>query len=99
MTHCHDAYIHQQASMNQFDMCVNLTHCPLEDEAVISKVYFLNALYKRVASAVQPLQNYSQGNATKPHYWDVNIGSGNGLVLSGSKPLSELILTQINVTI
>ena len=26
-------------------------------------------------------------NATKPHKWEVNIGSGNDLVPSGSKPL------------
>ena len=30
---------------------------------------------------------------------DVNIGSGNGLVLSGSKPLPEPMLIQINVVI
>ena len=29
----------------------------------------------------------------------VNIGSGNGLVLSGNKPLPEPILTQISVAI
>ena len=28
---------------------------------------------------------------------DVNIGLGNGLVLSGNKPLSELLLTNIFV--
>ena len=30
---------------------------------------------------------------------DVNIGSGNGLVPSGSKPLPEPMLFQINVVI
>ena len=30
---------------------------------------------------------------------DVNIGSGNGLVPSGNKPLPEPMLTQISVTI
>ena len=35
-------------------------------------------------------------NATRP-YWYVNIGSGNGLVLSGNKPLPEPMLTQIYV--
>ena len=36
--------------------------------------------------------------------WDLtddklNIGSGNGLVLSGTKPLPEPVLTQIDITI
>ena len=33
--------------------------------------------------------------ATKPYRWLVNIGSGNGLVPSDTKPLPELILTKI----
>ena len=32
--------------------------------------------------------------ATRPHWWLVNTGSGNGLVLSGNKPLTEPMLTQ-----
>ena len=30
-------------------------------------------------------------------WWSVNIGSGNGLVLSGNKPLPEPVLTEISV--
>ena len=33
------------------------------------------------------------------NWWSVNIGSGNGLVPSGNKPLPEPMLTQISVTI
>ena len=33
------------------------------------------------------------------HWWSVNIGSGNDLVLSGNKPSPEPMLTQIFVTI
>ena len=33
-------------------------------------------------------------NATGLHWWSVNIGSGNGLVPSGNKPLPEPMLTQ-----
>ena len=33
-------------------------------------------------------------NGTGPHWWLVNIGSGNGLVPSGYKPLPELMLTK-----
>ena len=36
-------------------------------------------------------------NATGPYWWSVNIGSGNGLVLSGSTQLPDQMLTQINV--
>ena len=36
-------------------------------------------------------------NATRPYWWLVNIGSGNGLVSWGSKPLPEPMLTQICV--
>ena len=32
------------------------------------------------------------GEITEPHKWEVNIGSGNGLVQSGNKPLPEPIL-------
>ena len=45
------------------------------------------------------LWNYFQMNATRPHWWSVNTGSGNGLVLSGNKPLPEPMLTQFCVTI
>ena len=31
----------------------------------------------------------------EPHWWEVDIGSDNGLVPSFNKPLSELMLTQI----
>ena len=34
-------------------------------------------------------------NTTEPFWKEVDIGSGNGLVLSGSKPLPEPMLTQI----
>ena len=37
-------------------------------------------------------------NATGPHWWCVIIGSGNGLVLSGNKPLPEQSLTLMYVT-
>ena len=38
-------------------------------------------------------------NVTGLHWRSVNIGSGNSLVLSGNKPLSEPLLTQISVAI
>ena len=36
-------------------------------------------------------------NATRPYWEKVNIGSGNGLVPPGNKPLAEPMLTQIYV--
>ena len=45
------------------------------------------------------LWNCSQVNATEHLWWLVNIGSGNGLMPSGNKPLPELMFTQIYVTI
>ena len=44
------------------------------------------------------LWNCSNMNVTRLHWW-VNIGSGNGLVPSGNKPLPEPMLTQISVAI
>ena len=48
---------------------------------------------------VAVILNCSQVNATEACWWDVDIGSGNGLVPSGNKPLPEPILTQISVAI
>ena len=33
-------------------------------------------------------------NATEPHWWLVSIGSGNGSVPDGTKPLPEPVLTE-----
>ena len=62
-----------------------LTHWPLGVAAEI-----LNEQFFRLIS----MWNCSQVNATRPHWWLVNIGSGNGLVPSGNTPLPEPILTQ-----
>ena len=45
------------------------------------------------------LVHYSLVNTTEHLGWRVNIGSGNGLVPSGNKPLPEAMLTQIYVAI
>ena len=45
------------------------------------------------------LWNYPQVNAIRLHLSSVNIGSDNGLVPSGNKPLPEPVLTQIYVAI
>ena len=45
------------------------------------------------------LWNCPNINVTGLHGWSVSIGSGNGLVPSGNKPLPEPMLTQIAVAI
>ena len=40
------------------------------------------------------MMNTIQVNATEPHQWEFNIGSSEGLVSSGHKPLREKMLTQ-----
>ena len=45
------------------------------------------------------LRNYSNMHVTGLHWWSVNMGSGNGLVPSGNKPLPEPMLTQIYVAV
>ena len=42
------------------------------------------------------LWNCPDMNVTELHWWSLNIGSGNGLVPPGNKPLPEPMLTQIS---
>ena len=48
-------------------------------------------------SELSLLWNYPQMNVNGPVWWYVSIGSGNGLVPDGTKPLPEPMLTQISV--
>ena len=70
-----------------------LTHCPQRDMAVISNGYFLQYIVMIavlcISSEIAP-----QVNTTGLHSWQVNIGSGNGLVPSGSKSLPDPLLTK-----
>ena len=43
--------------------------------------------------------NWLKINIIGPYQWEVNIGSGNGLVQSGKKPLPEPRLTQFYIAI
>ena len=58
---------------------------------------FLNSHQGQISSNISCLY-CPQVNATRPHWWLVNVGSGNGLVPLGNKPLPEPLMTQINVT-
>ena len=55
-----------------------------------------NLLYRMIAWA---LVKSLSVNAIEAHQWEVNIGLGNGLVPSGSKPLPEPMLIYIYVAI
>ena len=68
---------------------------PLHDAAVILKLI----IFKHISRIDILSISYTLGNATRPHWWLVNTGSGNGLELSGTKPLPEALLTEISVTI
>ena len=69
-----------------------LTHWPMGDEAVILNWQFSNS-YQRYMSF---LENCPQANATRPHWWAVNIGRSSGLVPLGNKPLPQPMLTHIS---
>ena len=71
---------------------VLLTSFSQGDVVVISYVWFWNKSNDWYHK--HSLSSWSQVNATKPHWWPVNIGSGNGLVPSGTKPLPEPMLTK-----
>ena len=60
----------------------SLSDWPLRNVTVILYQLFSNSELEYF------LQNYPQVNA-RPHWWLVNIGSSNGLVLSGNKPFLE----------
>ena len=73
----------------QYDVTVRkvitfLTHWPKGDVAVIRKVDFSNPFYRILTTIAWTLAvKLLSVNATEPHQWKVNIGSGNGLVPSG----------------
>ena len=87
------------------------THSPCDDWENIY-IYFVllsssNQKYElyplfRVRSwnnGVRCMSFYILMNVTWLHWWSVNIGSGNGLVPWGNKPLPESLLMQIFVAI
>ena len=63
-----------------------LRRCSCKIEWVIFKLYIKNRYLEHF------LWNCPQVNATRPHWWLVNIGSVNGLVPNGTKPLPEPML-------
>ena len=70
---------------------LELTHWPLGDVAV--SLFSKFQIHIKLRYLEDFLWNCPQVDATRPHRWLVNIGSGHGLVLSGNKPLPEQILT------
>ena len=75
-----------------------LTHWPLGDFNDILDEYNFHVNFSHWW-LMYLLWNCRRVIVTGPHWWYVDIGSGNGLVLSGNKPLPEQMLTQIYVAI
>ena len=77
-----------------------ISHCTLTH-------YPLRLLFQMCKFQTQPGDRYHEYpskqcptiKASESHWWLVNIGSGNGLVPSGNKPLPEPMLTPIYVAI
>ena len=84
-----------QSNLNVTQSNVVLTHWSLGDFNEILDEYFSSQLQWLMAEL--PLWNCPQKNVTRPY--QVNIGSGNGLVPSGNKPLPEPMLTKVYVAI
>ena len=84
--------------------CV-LTHWPLKDVAVILKLVIFRVIYLDMKeTGLDPYREVSvklsKGELCKTSLitWLVTIGSGNGLVQSGKKPLPEPTLTKLHIT-
>ena len=89
---------HRQNHLQTPNLQVNsssLTHWPLGDfnKVLVNsfQVHFIDWWLGHLS------WNSFQVDVFGPHWWEVNIGSGNGLVPSGSKPLPEPMLTQIHI--
>ena len=72
---------------------MKLTHWLLGDMAAILNTLFSNS-HKGYISWTFPWHS-PEVNAKRSHWWSVNTGLGNCLVLSGNEPLHELMLTHI----
>ena len=72
-----------------------LTHWPLEGGWLQSQMSKFQTHFndKYLKHFLWNCYHYNQVNATTPHWSLVNIGSCNGLVPSGNKPLPEPMLT------
>ena len=65
-----------------------LTHLSIRYFEVNSYVYFSNWYLEHFQ------WNWPELSAKEPHWWQVNSGSGNGLLLSDNKPLPKPVLVQ-----
>ena len=71
------------------------THWLLEDVTVILIMRYASLTF--VVSVLEHfIWNHSSMNATAPRYLQVHSDPGNGLVLSGNKPLPEPILIKFH---
>ena len=69
----------------------------LGDCWVTSLTHWPREIWKQFYKYIIAILSNSYEIATEPHWWWVSIGSGNGLVVTGNKPLPQLMMTQIYV--
>ena len=75
-----------------------VTTIPLQPGGLRGKNVISNSSF-RMIPWLFPRVNVLMFSCHRNHWWQVNIGSGNGLVPSGNKPLPEPMLTQTYVAI
>ena len=76
-----------------------LTCCGLVTPYMVSYGIPINSLGWGLRHLLWNCHNCHNVNVTGLKWWKVNIGSDNGLLPSGNKPLPEPMLTQISVAI
>ena len=75
-------------SLDVYNIVRLMTHWPLIEETVILNQWFSHS-YQGVIYIENFLWKCLQENATRLHWWLVNIGWGIGLVPSDNKPVPE----------
>ena len=98
---------HSQPFVSVIFMAVNDTNITLDvvllcnavnDVGILWQVYYSNPFHGLISWAI-PFKLKSRRMTQNPRWWYDNMGSGNGLMPAGSKPLPVPILTYIPVTI
>ena len=88
-----------EVGRNIFYYISGLTHWPLVN---LNEILAKHVIFKWILvidGLTHLLWNCPNMNVIGLDWWSVDIGSGNGLVPSGNKPLPESMLTQISVAI
>ena len=69
-------------------------HFPVLDSLVLWRcIINFKCVISKHMLGIKLISTFCQMNATGPHWWLINTGSGSGLFMSGNKPLPEPMLT------